>query len=148
MTDLAPASALLTSLARTIARGGWEIVSLEINACSARGRIELRRHDLFVTFDATEHRASTTRETQERYTALVGRRGDRMPVSRIRMRLLGRQRHLGLRNGLKWLSNYLADNSDGRLTGVAVRQSLGPVLESSTTNRTIIFKKPGDPCCG
>lgn len=92
---------------------GWDLRSAEIDVGAGTARIELRRAALMVTFDARNGSASTTRENAEVETEAIGRRGDRFLAERIHMRFLGRDRHTGLRSGLRSLANYVADNAVG-----------------------------------
>lgn len=92
-------------------RLGWRIVSAELDLARETARIELRRDDLVVTFDARNGRASVTRERLRVVTVAVGRRGDRFLAEQIRMEFVGRTKLLGARSGLRWLAHYIADNA-------------------------------------
>lgn len=113
--ELIPGAAGPTLPARMFVLGlerlGWTATSVEVDLVRETARIELRRGDLAVTFDARNGRASTTRERIEAETEVVGRKGDRCPVQRLRTRFIGRQRHEGARSGLRWLADYVADNA-------------------------------------
>ena len=91
---------------------GWEVHALELDLVRGRGRLELCRRDgRLVTLDAQGGRATITREHLFESVAVVGRRGDRIPVRRVGARFLGRSHHEGVRSGLKALAHYVADNS-------------------------------------
>lgn len=49
-------------------------------------------------------------------------------VDRVRMSLIGRTHHEGARSGLRWLTNYIADNSTGVLSASEVRLMLAPMM--------------------
>lgn len=111
---LAPRERALTPircLQLGLERIGWTIENAEIDLVNETARIELRRGDLHVTFDARNGRASSTRERVYTETQLVGRRGDRFRAEVLRTRFVGRTRHEGARSGLRWLCGYIADNA-------------------------------------
>lgn len=119
------------TLAIRLHRIGWELVAVEIDLDSEACRIELKSGDTHVLFDARSGAASITRELHERVQETVGRRGDRMPVTVIRPRLVGRLRCSGLRSGLRALSHYVADNSTTLLTHSEGRDLFRPLLSAS-----------------
>lgn len=130
MGDIAVvAKPLVAALARTLERAGWQILAVDIDMTRETARIELRRGDTFVTFDARNGKASTTRERQEIRTHKAGRRGDIYRAERVHMHFIGRERHEGARSGLRWLTNYLADNSEGALTAGEARRMLAPLMQ-------------------
>lgn len=112
-------------------RLGWSISSVEIDLMKVTARVELRRGDLLVTLDARNGKATTTRERIRTETVLVGRRGDRCPVERLRTEFLGRAHHEGLRSGLRWLSSYVADNSTVQIPASGVRALFAPLMCAS-----------------
>lgn len=103
----APQRALVHALEQL----GWQLTSAEIDLTRGHARIELRRADLLVTLDAGARGATVTREHIARTSVAVGRRGDRARVERLSTSLVGRTRHEGARSALRWLSNYIEDNS-------------------------------------
>lgn len=107
---------------------GWQILALDINATDGHARIELRCGDRLITFDARDGKATTTRERAEVETVSVGRRGDRFRAERLRVRLLGRDRHHGMRSGLRWLASYLEQNAPVKTLSGSVREMLRPLL--------------------
>lgn len=123
--DAAGVTARMRLLQIGLERAGWQVLAVEIDISRETARIELRRGDLQVTFDARNGRASTTRERVRRETVLVGRRGDRFRAERIAMEFVGRTRHEDARSGLHWLAQYVADNGDHRLGAADVLALLG-----------------------
>lgn len=116
------------ALVRTLERAGWQLLAVDIDMTRETARIELRRGELFVTFDARNGKASTTRERQEIRTYKAGRKGDIYRAERVHMHFIGRARHEGARSGLRWLTNYIADNSATPLTAGEVRLMLAPLM--------------------
>lgn len=106
-TALSPVELFRVSLERL----GWNVTSVDIDLVRGTARIELRRGDRLVTFDARNGRATTTRERIRRTLATVGRRGDVTVVERLQLEFVGRERHEGIRSGLRWLANYVGDNA-------------------------------------
>jgi hypothetical protein len=132
VSDVAAAPAvppvLVVALERTLERAGWQILAVDIDMSSETARIELRRGELFVTFDARNGKASTTRERQEIRTYKAGRKGDIYRAERVHMHFIGRARHDNARDGLSWLAGYLADNSAGALTVGEAQAMLAPMV--------------------
>lgn len=90
---------------------GWTVRAAEIDLVAGSARIRVMRHDgLRVTLDARAARCLVMREVTDRYVVTVGRRGDRIPVERVDMRLIGIDRFTGFRAGLRFLADYLDDN--------------------------------------
>jgi hypothetical protein len=116
------------SLQRGLEAIGWQILSLEIDATTNRARIELRCGDRLVTFDAREGSATTTREIIERETVAIGRRGDRFRAERLKASLLGRDRHAGMRSGLRQLAAYIEQNAPKPALTGSVRELMRPML--------------------
>lgn len=114
--------------AAILERAGWTLVNADLDTVRATLRMELRRDDLLVTFDARNGHATTTRERVRSQRVVIGRRGDRCPVERLRMEFVGRQRHEGIRSGLRWLTTYIAENSDRALPVADVRRAFAPIL--------------------
>lgn len=108
-TALAKAPAVAAVRYR-LAQLGWEIDAIDVDLVRSRARICLRRGVVRVTFDASDGRATTTREAWRTSEQRTGRRGDRARCARIFVDFLGRQRHTDLRDGLRWLSEYLTSN--------------------------------------
>lgn len=119
----------MTMAAAILERAGWTIVNADLDTVRETLRLELRRDDLLVTFDARNGRATTTRERVRSQTVTVGRRGDRCPVDRLKTEFVGRQRHEGARSGLRWLTRYVADNSVRALPATDVRLAFAPILD-------------------
>lgn len=120
------------SLAKSLAFLGWELRAVDVDLDAESCRIEIVSGDRLVTFDARNGSASITREIVDHEQVFVGRRGDRMPVNRIRMRLLGRTRCQGLRSGLRALSDYVSDNSSMLISRDAARDLFRPLLVSES----------------
>ena len=116
------------ALVRTLERAGWQLLAVDIDMTRETARIELRRGETFVTFDARNGKATTTRERQEIRQERFGRRGDVCMVYRVHMNFIGRARHEGARSGLRWLTNYIADNSATPLHASEVRLMLAPLM--------------------
>lgn len=100
-----------SSLERSLESLGWQLLNVEIDTERETARIELKRGDLHVLFDARHGRASLTREMHETRQHRIGRKGDITVVDRIEPRFLGRTRCEDLRAGLQALSHYVADNA-------------------------------------
>jgi hypothetical protein len=115
-----------------LANMGWQVLAAEIDTAAMTARIEIRRSSLSVTFDARNGKATTTREMMASETAAVGRRGDRFLAERVRMRLLGRTSHEGLRSGLRWLSAYIEQNASRPAIHGEARELFRPLLASPT----------------
>lgn len=111
---------------------GWQLTSVEIDLDTETCRVELRSGNRLVTLDARPGSASITREAIEHVQATVGRRGDRMPVTRIVPRFIGRTRCDGMRSGFRALASYVADNSSVLLAHSDVRNLFRPLLASSS----------------
>lgn len=124
----ASAPALIKALERTLERAGWRIMAADIDMSRETARIELRRGELFVTFDARNGKATTTRERQEVKQERAGRRGDIYMAERLHMHFIGRAHHDNARDGLSWLAGYLADNSAGALTVGEAQAMLAPMV--------------------
>lgn len=120
------------AVCRALSLLGWDLAFADIDAARGHARMQLRRGDVLVTFHADRTgdrvRASTTRERIERTEVIVGRRGDRARVERLTTRFVGRERHEGVRAGMRWLAAYLADNSNGALLPAGARAVLAPLL--------------------
>lgn len=89
---------------------GWDIDALDVDMPGGAVRICLRNGPVRVTFDARGGRASTTRERYRTEPVPMGRRGDRYISDRLIVDFMGRQRHADLRDGLRWLSEYVTHN--------------------------------------
>lgn len=128
-TDAIQVAKPAASLAKGLQSLGWELRAVDVDLDAESCRIEIASGNRLVTFDARNGSASITREIVDHEQVVVGRRGDRMPVNRIRMRLLGRTRCQGLRSGLRELSHYVADNSSALITHSAARDLFLPLLQ-------------------
>lgn len=117
-----------TALVRTLERAGWQLLAVDIDMTRETARIELRRGERFVTFDARNGKATTTRERQEIRQERFGRKGDICMVDRVHMHFIGRAHHEGARSGLRWLTNYIADNSSTPLPASEIRLMLAPMM--------------------
>lgn len=126
-------SAQAKQLEAGLARLGWSISSIEVDAIAETAHIELRRGGRLVTFDVRNGSATTTRETVEAESVAVGRRGDRFRADRLRMRLLGRDRHDGLRSGLRALCAYIEHNSQAKTLPGEVRDLFRPLLSGGAS---------------
>lgn len=100
-----------SSIERSLEAIGWQLLNVEIDTQRETARIELKRGDLHVLFDARNGRASLTREMRDTRQQRIGRKGDITVVDRIEPRFLGRTRCENLREGLQALSHYVADNA-------------------------------------
>jgi len=108
------ASLAARSCMRALEAIGWQLIAADVDMARGTARVELRHADHMVTLDADSiGRATVTREIVERAVVTVGRRGDRMPVERVRVRFVARTRHEGPRQAMRWLANYVQDNSTG-----------------------------------
>lgn len=121
---LAPSLDIQERANATLQSMGWTIMSVEVDLTAETARIEVKGHDgRLLTLDARNGKATLIREQTEIATVVFGRRGDRCPVERLRVRFLGR--HIvgaGVRSGLRGLAVYLDDNSTGpRLARDAMR---------------------------
>ncbi len=121
------------NLAASLGRIGWTLASVEIDVPAEKARIELRRGDLCVTFDARGGKASITRETLAHETVKVGRRGDSFRAERVRFEFLGRTSGLGLRSGLRALSHYVADNAPLPIAHEQARNLFRPLLSAQVS---------------
>ncbi len=101
----------LRAVAAMLEAIGWTLSYFDIDVPSERARAGLRKGALEVTFDAQRGRSSITREMVEGYAETIGRRGDRFVAHRLRTRFIGRTRCEDMRSGLRFLSDYIADNS-------------------------------------
>lgn len=118
----------MTTAVAILERAGWTIVGADLDLVRETLRLELRRDDMLVTFDARHGRATTTRERVRSQVVVVGRRGDKCPVERLRTEFVGRQQHEGIRSGLRWLTSYIAENSVRALPVADVRRAFAPIL--------------------
>lgn len=133
--DLPERTHALRTLAASLESIGWSVAAVEIDLVTSTARVELRYGALVLTLDARNGRCTITRERVHTETVVVGRRGDRCPVERLRTEFLGRTRHEGIRSGLRWLCAYVADNTDpGALVSARnVRALFAPLLDTATT---------------
>lgn len=115
-------------MAASLERIGWHVLSVEVDLVAESARMELRCGANLVTFDARNGAATTTREVLWSETVVVGRRGDRCRVDRLRTRFIGRERHEGMRSGLRWLAGYIAENGSRSALPKDVRDALRLIL--------------------
>ena len=118
----------MRELPARLERIGWVLSSVEIDLANSTARVEVRRGELLVTFDARNGKATTTREQIVTERVVIGRRGDRCPVDRLRTVFLGRAHHEGIRSGLRWLCSYLADNAPVQIPAREVRALFAPLM--------------------
>lgn len=118
------------AIVRGLELAGWTLAAVEIDTIANTGRVELVSFDgRVVTLDVRGGKGTVTREQRVSRTETVGRRGDRMPVERIGHSFIGRTRVAGVRDGLRTVANYIADNAPaGALPRSSVRRLLAPLL--------------------
>ena len=116
-------------LERVLDRAGWRLLNVEIDLSSETARVEVRKGDLHVTFDARNGRATLTREivTLCRVDQLVG--SGRWRPERLHTRFIGRQSYEGVRSGLRAMSNYLADNAKVPTLRADVRDAMRLLMD-------------------
>lgn len=124
-------------------RLGWELQVADLDLVTKRARLVAKRFDgRLVTLDVQNGQTTVVRETEEHGTKLVGRRGDRMPVPTVTMRLLGRDRIPGgPQAGLRFLADYLDDNrlyAAPQLGPKAARTAIGAILGEAHRDAVII----------
>ena len=126
-------TARLAALASGLEAAGWCLLDFDLDLSRGTARLELRRTDgLNVTFDARNGAASLTREVMEMATVRIGRRGDVFRAERLRPRFVGRDSGMGVRQGLRVLCAYLADNAVTPLPAGAVRHLLRPLMDGAS----------------
>lgn len=119
----------IKALQLTLERMGWMLLAAEIDLAADTLRIELRCGERLVTIDARKGRATCTREIVRHVQTRIGRRGDVTVVDRLHVDFLGRTTFEGPRHAMRWLADYIADNSDGRLAGIEARNLLRLVMD-------------------
>jgi lysophospholipase L1-like esterase len=124
-------------------RLGWELQVADLDLVTKRARLVAKRFDgRLVTLDVQNGQTTVVRETEEHGTKLVGRRGDRMPVPTVTMRLLGRDRIPGgPQAGLRFLADYLDDNrlyAAPQLGPKAARTAISAILGEAHRDAAII----------
>ena len=124
-------------------RLGWELQVADLDLVTKRARITAKRFDgRLVVLDVQNGRSTVTREVEEHGTKLVGRRGDRMPVPTVTMRLLGRDRVPGgPQAGLRFLAAYLDDNrlyAAPQLGSKAAQEAIGVILGEAHRDAAVI----------
>lgn len=107
---------------------GWHLVAVDADIPAEMLRIELRRGNLRITYHCDHGRASITREVIERRQEPTGRRGDRCIVERIGHVFLGRLTGMRMREGLRALSHYVADNAPTPIPHDQGRNIFRPLL--------------------
>lgn len=122
---------------------GWELQVADLDLVTKRARLVAKRFDgRLVTLDVQNGQTIVVRETEEHGTKLVGRRGDRMPVPTVTMRLLGRDRVPGgPQAGLRFLADYLDDNrlyAAPQLGPKAARTAISAILGEAHRDAAII----------
>lgn len=132
MTESTALTASLPATAQSLVIGleriGWSLKNVDIDLVSETARVELRRGNLEVIFDARNGRASITRGFVTTRTERVGRRGDSYRAETLGYEFAGRQSGLGLRSGLRALSHYVADNAPVAITHEQARNLFRPLL--------------------
>lgn len=132
-TSMLATTPKVATLSAGLESAGWRILALELDISRETARVEVRRADgLNVTFDARNGRASITREMIEVESVRVGRRGDVARVERLRPRFVGRASGMGVRQGLRALCDYLADNAVCALPAGDVRNLFRPLMDGAT----------------
>ena len=116
------------SLVRNLEAIGWMLKSVEIDLVSETARIDLRRGNLEVIFDARKGGATITRGFIVTRTERVGRRGDSFNAETLGYEFAGRTNCYGLRCGIRELANYIADNAPVAITRQCARDLLRPLL--------------------
>jgi hypothetical protein len=124
-------------------RLGWELQVADLDLVTKRARITAKRFDgRLVVLDVQNGQSTVTREVEEHGTKLVGRRGDRMPVPTVTMRLLGRDRVPGgPQAGLRFLAAYLDDNrlyAAPQLGPKAAHEAIGVILGEAHRDAAVI----------
>lgn len=124
-------------------RLGWELQVADLDLVAKRARVVAKRFDgRLVTLDVQHGQTTVVRETEEHGTKVVGRRGDRMPVPAVTVRLLGRDRIPGgPQNGLRFLADYLDENRlypAPQLGPKAARTAIGAILEEAHRDAALI----------
>lgn len=139
---LAERPAVRRALAQ-LERLGWELQVADLDLVTKRARLVAKRFDgRLVTLDVQNGQTTVVRETEEHGTKLVGRRGDRMPVPTVTMRLLGRDRIPGgPQAGLRFLADYLDDNrlyAAPQLGPKAARTAISAILGEAHRDAAVI----------
>lgn len=134
---LAPADRQVRALSASLDRFGWECTQADIDLGARKARMCFRSYTgRLVTLDTDSlGRVTVTREQRASETALVGRRGDRMPVERLTTLFLGRSRPAGIRPGMREVANYIADNAGvaRELVGAPIAALLGEAARDVTS---------------
>lgn len=106
-------------LQQALGRGGWSLDNFDLDLVGGTARVELHCGNLHLVFDARNGRCSTTRE-------IVEWAGDaRRYRSHWSRHFLGRTRHKDVREGLGFLSHYLAENGLAQLPEAEIRRAIG-----------------------
>lgn len=125
----APPASVLERFAKQVESIGWEPKAIEISD-TGRIKIEIKRGSLRVYLTRDElNRVSISRERWFEENEPVGRRGDRFIAKKLRTEFLGRQSCAGIRDGMRTLAHYIADNSG--LQRIEVKNIFRPLLANN-----------------